>query len=93
MIAYPVGKEMIMAYTPELSQYHSALLRRIAWGCQLPVTKTLESIFDHLETILDKSRICDACKDKSFCRVCAFNPARKGNFPENPLKKPEAALQ
>lgn len=61
-----------MAYTPELSQQHSATLRRIAWSCQMPMTKTLASIFDHLGATLDKGKICEACKDKSFCGSCVF---------------------
>ena len=61
-----------MAYTPELDQHHSAILRRIAWGCQMPMTKTLASIFDHLGSTLDKGKICNACKDKSFCSDCSF---------------------
>ncbi len=61
-----------MAYTPELSRQNSAMLRRIAWGCQMPMTKTLASIFDHLGSTLDKDKICSACKDKSFCRHCSF---------------------
>jgi len=53
-----------MTYTPELTQHHSATLRRIAWGCQMPMTKTLASIFDHLGATLDKGKICSACNEK-----------------------------
>ncbi|MFH2059652.1 MAG: hypothetical protein ABIJ59_12215 [Pseudomonadota bacterium] len=62
-----------MAYTPELSQYHSGILRRIAWACKKPMTKTMVNIFDHLGDTLDKGKICNACKDKSICKTCAFN--------------------
>ena len=61
-----------MAYTPVLSQHQSAHLRRIAWGCQMPMTKTMGSILEHLGATLDKGKICDACKDKSFCGQCDF---------------------
>ncbi len=61
-----------MAYTPELSQHHSAILRRIAWGCHMPMTKTMGSILEHLGATLDKDKICDACRDKSFCGHCDF---------------------
>jgi hypothetical protein len=42
-----------MAYTPELTQHHSATLRRIAWAMQTPMTKALEDIFDYLGKTLD----------------------------------------
>lgn len=61
-----------MAYTPELSQYHSGMLRRIAWASKIPMTKTMVNIFDRLGDTLDKGKICDACKDKSICENCAF---------------------
>ena len=61
-----------MAYTPELSQHQSAHLRRIAWGCHMPMTKTMGSILEHLGATLDKGKICGACKDKSFCVHCDF---------------------
>ena len=60
-----------MAYTPELSQYHSGILRRIAWACKMPMTKTMADILDNLGNTLDKGKICDACKDKSICGNCA----------------------
>ena len=67
---------IIMAYTPELNQTQSAVLRRIAWACKIPMTKTLSAIFNHLVTILDKNKICEACKDRSFCNQCPFSPGR-----------------
>ena len=62
-----------MAYTPELTQQHSAILRRIAWAMDMPMTKAIGEVFDHLGATLDKGKICSACRDKSFCRNCAFN--------------------
>jgi hypothetical protein len=61
-----------MAYTPELSKYHSSILRWITWACKMPMTKTLADIFDYLGKTLDSIKICDSCKDKSVCKICAF---------------------
>ena len=61
-----------MAYTPELSQRHSAALRRIAWALGLPMTKTLEAIFDNLAETTDGKAICEACRDRSLCPHCIF---------------------
>jgi len=62
-----------MAYTPELSMGASSSLRRIAWAMNLPMTKTLERVFETLPQILDTRLICESCRDKSKCPECAFN--------------------
>ena len=62
-----------MAYTPELSQKHSGMLRRIAWSLNLPMTKAIEEVFDYVGRVIDKKRVCEACKDSSFCEQCVFN--------------------
>ena len=66
-----------MAYTPELSDQLSCTLRRIAWALDLPMTKTLEGIFEYLITIIDSKRICEMCRDKSRCENCGFNKESK----------------
>jgi hypothetical protein len=62
-----------MAYTPELSMGASSSLRRIAWALNVPMTKAIERVFETLPQILDRSLICEACRDKSKCPGCAFN--------------------
>ena len=63
----------LMAYTPELSYQSSCTLRRIAWALDIPMTKAIEMVFDHMPVILDKEKICQECRDKTRCDVCAFN--------------------
>jgi hypothetical protein len=65
-----------MAYTPELTQHHSATLRRIAWSMQMPMTQAIGEVFDYLGNTLNPEKICSACRDKTKCASCAFN--RKG---------------
>jgi hypothetical protein len=62
-----------MAYTPVLSYKHSCTLRRIAWALGIPMTKTIEAVFDYLSRILDSSKVCIACRDKTRCSDCVFN--------------------
>lgn len=62
-----------MAYTPELTQQHSATLRRIAWKLRMPMTKAMGEIFDYLGATLDKDKICQTCRDKTKCGSCPFN--------------------
>ena len=61
---------MNLGYTPELTDYHSATLRRIAWALGKPMTKTLEVIFDSLDLIIDPAKVCEKCKDNTICDVC-----------------------
>jgi hypothetical protein len=67
-----------MAYTPELSQESSSALRRIAWAMEIPMTKAMERIFDHLPMIVDPKKICLKCKDKTKCKTCSFNNKNNG---------------
>ena len=62
-----------MAYTPEMSMEASCTLRRIAWAMEMPMTKTMERVFETLPQILDTRLICKSCRDKSKCSECAFN--------------------
>ena len=65
-----------MAYTPELSLESSRTLRRIAWSLNLPMTQTIERVFEHLPRILDREKVCQGCRDKSKCSEYAFNHLR-----------------
>jgi len=67
-----------MAYTPELSNYQSCTLRRIAWALGIPMTKAMNEMVEYISSVIDKRRVCAACKDKSKCNTCAFN--KKGHF-------------
>jgi len=61
-----------MAYTPELSQTYSGTLRRIAWAVEMPMTKAIEEVIDYVGNVIDKEKVCEACRDKSFCELCPF---------------------
>jgi len=63
-----------MAYTPELSQQDSATLRRIAWALDVPMTEAMTRVFEEIAGRIDGRKVCEACKDKTPCAVCAFNP-------------------
>jgi hypothetical protein len=78
-----------LAYTPELSDYHSATLRRIAWSLGKPMTKTIETVFDNLDTMIDPVKVCEKCKDRSKCESCYFNTGKRINegLPIDPIKQ------
>jgi hypothetical protein len=68
-----------MAYTPELSYQYSSTLRRIAWALDLPMTKTLEVVFDYVVRVVDAKTVCRSCKDNTRCRACAFRKNKPYN--------------
>ena len=61
-----------MAYTPELTAQSSCTLRRIAWAMNIPMTQTIERVFEHLPRMLDGNKVCGACRDRTKCPQCAF---------------------
>ena len=67
-----------MAYTPELSQQSSYILRRIAWALDIPMTQAIERVFDHIPMIVDTNKICRKCQDKTKCNTCLFNKQING---------------
>jgi recombinational DNA repair protein RecR len=72
-----------MAYTPELSMKSSCTLRRISWALGVPMTQTIERVFEHLPRILNRKMVCAACRDKSKCHECSFSThQRKENHHE-----------
>ena len=68
-----------MAYTPELSQRHSCTLRRIAWALDMPMTKAIERVFDHVGMTVNHEKVCQKCRDRTKCSECIFNSKEKLN--------------
>jgi recombinational DNA repair protein RecR len=65
-----------MAYTPELSQIGSAILRRLAWHLQKPMTKSLEVLIELTAMKMAEVRpgeVCNKCRDDSICEWCPFH--------------------
>ena len=66
-----------MAYTPELTYKHSCTLRRIAWALEMPMTKAIGEILYYVSNVVDRNKICKACKDRTRCLDCVFNRKRE----------------
>jgi hypothetical protein len=60
-------------YTPQLSAEASDAIRRLAWSTDKPMTKAIEKLVLALPAIIDPSKICLACKDKTGCKGCIFS--------------------
>ena len=66
-----------MAYTPELSQRSSSVLRRLAWALDIPMTKAMERVIEHITMIVDNKKVCSKCRDKTKCNTCVFKQNNK----------------
>ena len=61
------------AYTPQFSLTVSAAVRRLAWFLKKPMTQTIKLLVLALPAIIDSTKICNTCKDKSICKSCIFS--------------------
>ena len=77
-----------MAYTPQVSAYHSSTLKRISWALGKPMTKVIDTVFDNVDTFIDPGKVCEKCKDRSRCENCYFNSGRRLNeaVPVDPIR-------
>lgn len=62
-----------MAYMPELSMKSSCTLRRILWALGVPMTKVIEFVFEYLPQILDRNKVCQACRDRCKCSTSGIH--------------------
>jgi len=62
-----------MAYTPELSRKDSSTLRRLAWGLNRPMTKTIQIVIEEYSKSVEQEQICKSCRDRTKCNECMFN--------------------
>ena len=60
-------------YTPQFSDMASIAVRRLAWALNVNMVKTVDAIILLLPRLLDKSKVCTACKDNTKCKNCVFN--------------------
>jgi hypothetical protein len=57
-------------YTPSFSYESSAAVRRLAWAMGKPMTKTVEILVRLIPSLVEPSKVCRACKDKTICDTC-----------------------
>ena len=69
----PKGEFENSVYTPQFTEEVSNAVRRLAWSLKKPMTKTIRLLVLALPAIIDKTKICQACKDKTDCNACIFN--------------------
>jgi recombinational DNA repair protein RecR len=61
-------------YTPQFSEMAAVTVRRFAWAVGLPMTSAVDLIIKALPSIMQASKVCHVCRDKTKCSLCIFNP-------------------
>ena len=60
-------------YTPQFSALAAISVRRLAWALNKSMPAAVDVIIQLLPLVLNSSKVCSACKDKTKCQSCCFN--------------------
>ena len=71
-------------YSPQLTEQTNIAFKRLAWALNLPMTKIPELMVKFMSVMVQSSKVCLSCRDKSQCQFCAFRntltPQEKDSF-------------
>jgi len=63
-------------YTPQFSESATVSVRRLAWAMGKKMPAAVNLMVQLIPLVVNPTKICAACQDKSKCQVCSFhNPA------------------
>jgi recombinational DNA repair protein RecR len=60
-------------YSPQFSAMASISVRRLAWAMDKSMPAAVDLMVKLLKTIIDPSKVCQLCKDKTKCQACTFS--------------------
>jgi hypothetical protein len=60
-------------YSPQFSEMSAVSVRRLAWALKVSMPKAVDRVVNALPAIFSPSVVCPLCKDKTKCKLCAFN--------------------
>jgi hypothetical protein len=60
-------------YSPQFSPLASISVRRLAWAMGISMPAAINILVRLLPTIVNPSKVCNLCKDKTKCQGCSFN--------------------
>ena len=60
-------------YSPQFSEQAVVSVCRLAWALEKPMTKAVDHMVQLLPSLVDPSKVCLACRDRSRCSCCAFH--------------------
>ena len=59
-------------YSPQFSALAAVSVRRLAWALGISMTATVDHMVQLLPSLVDPSKICLSCQDRSRCFSCVF---------------------
>ena len=59
-------------YSPQLSALASISVRRLSWAMGLSMPAAINIMVRLMPSIVNPSKVCDLCKDKTKCQSCSF---------------------
>ena len=59
-------------YSPQFSALAAISVRRLAWSLNKSMPAAVDYIIRLLPPIVDPSKVCLACQDRSKCACCVF---------------------
>jgi recombinational DNA repair protein RecR len=59
-------------YSPEFSEIAAVSVRRLAWAMGTHMGQAVDVMVKSLPAFINAEKVCDQCKDKTKCSVCAF---------------------
>ena len=68
-------------YSPQFSALAAVSVRRLAWAMGKPMPAAVDIMVQLLPHVLQASKVCLACKDKSKCSSCVFGNLSKSLDP------------
>jgi DNA repair protein RadC len=80
-----------MTGSEAITDRSSAILQRISWAMDIPITQVLEMTVEHLFKTMDREKVCPACKDTAKCFDCPFNGISEGSILKQRYQLKEAA--
>jgi hypothetical protein len=72
-IPEPPSKFKKKYYTPQFSEMAHNAIQRLGWALNASMVRTVDELVAYLPRLVDKSKICPACKDKKGCGSCIFS--------------------
>jgi recombinational DNA repair protein RecR len=70
-------------YSPNFSELAAVSIRRLAWAMGANMGQAVDVLVKALPAFIDTQKVCELCKDKSKCSVCACKSG--GKMPDKAL--------
>ena len=60
-------------YSPQFSALAAVSVRRLAWALGKPMPAAVDHMVQLLPSLVDPSKVCLSCLDRTRCSFCAFS--------------------